>query len=111
MESFAADLVSQPGHSIRRGERRLIHAAGQCRRGTMRETVEILDISVGGARVSAVAPLRTGYSVWIKLPGIEAQEARVAWTRGFESGCEFVRPLHPAVLDSLIGTRMASQYV
>lgn len=109
MPLFVADIVPQPVRRLRRGERRPVRTAAQCRRGSLRETVEVLDLSVGGARVRAVAPLRTGFAIWIRLPGIEPQEARVIWTRGFESGCEFVRPLHPAVLDSLIaagaGTR------
>lgn len=67
----------------------------------MREAVEVLDLSPVGARIRALAPLRAGHAVWLKLPGIEPLEARVAWTRGFESGCEFVRPLHSAVFDSL----------
>ena len=104
MQPFNAELVSQLERP-RSGERRKVRAAAQCRRGSMRETVEVLDLSTGGARVRALAPLRVGHSIWLRLPGIEAQEARVAWTRGFESGCEFVHLLHPAILDALIGAR------
>jgi hypothetical protein len=51
--------------------------------------------------------VRVGHSVWLKLPGLEAQEARVVWTRGYESGCEFTRSLYPAVLDSLLSKSVA----
>lgn len=105
MSLFTADLVSQPDTRPRRAERRPVRAAAQCRRGTSREAVEVLDLSPAGARVKALAPLRIGYSIWLKLPGIEAREARVAWTKGFESGCEFVNPLHPAVFDSLLAAQ------
>jgi hypothetical protein len=106
MQSFTAQLVSPPPRGIRRSERHRVRTPAQCRRGTLRETLEILDLSIGGARVLAIAPLRVGFSIWIKLPGIEAQEARVAWTRGYESGCEFVRLLHPAVLQLLLSPRI-----
>ena len=62
----------------------------------------VVDLSPGGARLRANSLLRTGHSVWLKLPGLEAQETRVVWTIGFESGCEFVHPLHPAVFDALV---------
>lgn len=108
MPSFYADLVPEPARRLRRGDRRQIRTKAQCRRGTMRETVEILDLSPGGARVRAVAPLRIGFAIWIRLPGIEPQEARVVWTQGFESGCEFACPLHPAVFDALVAGRIGS---
>lgn len=99
---FEADLVAAPLRRARRGERRVLRAPAQCRRGSMRETVVVLDLSPSGARLRAVSPLRTGHSIWLKLPGLEAKETRVVWTRGFESGCEFLEPLHPAVFDSLM---------
>lgn len=108
MPLFVADIVPQPVRRLRRGERRSVRAAAQCRRGTMRETVAVLDLSPGGARVRAMAPLRTGHAVWIRLPGIEPLEARVVWTRGFESGCEFAHPLHPAVFEALVAGRIGS---
>ena len=102
MPLFVADIVPQPVRRLRRGERLPVRTAAQCRRGGLRETVEVLDLSPGGARVRAVAPLRTGFAIWIRLSGIAPLEARVVWTRDFESGCEFAHPLHPAVFDSLI---------
>jgi hypothetical protein len=101
MSLFTAHLVGPPLGCERRGERRRLYTTAQCRRGSARETVEVLDISPAGARVRAIAPLRAGFSVWIKLPGLAAREARVVWTIGFESGCEFSQALHPAVFDSL----------
>ena len=100
MSFVSAQLVNPPSQP-RRGERRSIGGQAQCRRGSMRETVELRDVSAGGARVLALSPLRVGHAIWLKLPGIEAQEAMVVWTVGCESGCEFTRPLHPAVLDML----------
>ena len=100
--NLEADLVSAPLRRARRGERRELRAPAQCRRGSMRETVVVLDLSPSGARLRALSPLRSGHSIWLKLPGLEPQETRVVWTRGCESGCEFVQPIHSAVFDSLI---------
>ena len=94
MPLFLADLLPQSVRSARSVERREVRTAAQCRRGTLRETVEVLNLSTAGARVRALAPLRAGHAVW---------------TKGCESGCVFVHPLHPAVLDSLIATRMAAK--
>ena len=102
MAYFTAELFDPQPTQVRRGDRRRVSGEAQCRRGSLRETVELRDLSPGGARVLALAPLRVGHAVWLRLPGIEAQEARVVWTRGCESGCEFVRPLHPAVFDALV---------
>ena len=101
MQQITAELLCREPEQPRKCERRTIRGKAQCRRGATRETVELRDLSPAGARVVALAPLRAGFSVWLKLPGIEAVEARIVWTRGFESGCEFVRPLHPAVFEIL----------
>lgn len=90
-----------PVRGLRKDQRRIMRIEAQCRRGSIRETVELLDLSPGGARVRAMVPLRVGYTMFLRLPGMEAFEARVIWTIGCESGCEFTRPLHPAVCDSL----------
>ena len=101
MQNFTAELYASRPEQPRQDERRAVCGEAQCRRGGNRENVELRDLSPGGARVVALSPLREGYSVWLKLPGLEAVEARIVWTRGFESGCEFVHPLHPAVFDTL----------
>ena len=92
---------TDPPQAPRRAERHPFAASVQCRRGMNRETVEVIDISACGARVRALVPLRPGHPVWLRLPRLEAIEARVVWTRGCESGCEFVRALHPAVFESI----------
>jgi hypothetical protein len=40
--------------------------------------------------------------IWLRLPGLESLHARVVWQRGHLVGGEFVRPLHPAVLDMIV---------
>jgi hypothetical protein len=94
------------GSACQRRESRLrIAAQIQCRRGTLRENVELSDLSVHGARVRALVPLRAGQCVFLRIGHLQGIETRVVWTRGSESGCEFVQPLHPAVLESLVPAR------
>lgn len=86
----------------RQAERRHYDGTVQFRAGTKRASVKVMDISRLGARVEGVFLVRKGDRFWLKLPAIEAIEARVAWVKNFEFGCEFVRPLHPVVFDALV---------
>ena len=76
--------------------------AGLRRRGASGVSVQILDLSTHGFRASTHLDLPPGADVWLKLPGLEAMHSRVAWMNGHCVGCEFVRPLHPAVLDMVV---------
>ena len=87
----------------RQEERQHCHiGAGLRQRGASGVTVQILDHSTQGFRASTHLELASGTDVWLKLPGLEALHARVAWTRGNAVGCKFVRPLHPAVLSMVV---------
>jgi hypothetical protein len=78
--------------------------AGLRQRGASAVTVNILDLSTHGFRIDTHLSLEAGTQVWLRLPGLEATPARVAWVEGHCAGCAFDRPLHPAVL-SMIVTR------
>lgn len=91
----------------RAADRKPFMARVQYRRGIMRAQVEVLDVSVLGAKVECHDILQTGDVVWLTLPGITALESVVAWVDGFKFGCRFVRPLHAAVFDSIIARRQA----
>ncbi|WP_296679176.1 PilZ domain-containing protein, partial [Novosphingobium sp.] len=82
-------------------ERRAIGATIPCRRGTMREVVRLRDLSQHGARLSSVAPLRPGVSIWLQIGNLRPIEALIVWTAGLEAGCIFTAPLHAAVFDML----------
>lgn len=101
MTVLTAEITDRAKHRSRRGDRRPMHTAAQYRRGTMRETVEVLDLSYTGARLRALAPLRVGHIVFLRIAHLQPVEARIMWTEGFDSGCEFAHPLHPAVFDTL----------
>ncbi|HEX8401522.1 MAG TPA: PilZ domain-containing protein [Allosphingosinicella sp.] len=76
--------------------------AGLRQRGASGVSVQIIDLSTHGFRASTHLDLQKGADVWLKLPGLEALHSRVAWMSGYLVGCEFVRPLHPAVLTMVV---------
>jgi hypothetical protein len=71
-------------------------------RGGSGVAVHILDLSVDGFRASTHLDLPPGADVWLRLPGLEPYQAKVAWSKGQYVGCAFERPLHPAVLDMIV---------
>jgi hypothetical protein len=76
--------------------------AAMRQRGASGVSVQILDLSTHGFRASTHLDLQKGADIWLKLPGLEALHARVAWMSGYLVGCAFVRPLHPAVLQMVV---------
>jgi hypothetical protein len=77
--------------------------AGLRQRGASGVSVQIMDLSTDGFRVATHLELYAGTDVWLRLPGLEPCHARVVWSEGHLVGCAFVRPLHPAVLQMLVG--------
>lgn len=76
--------------------------AGLRQRGASAVSVHILDLSTHGFRIETHLELSVGTDVWLRLPGLEPNLARVKWTDGSVTGCAFERPLHPAVLDMIV---------
>lgn len=105
MSALARPIAASAAQAQPRAERRPLDATVQCRRGMLRAAAEVVDLSRTGCRLRTLDPLRVGHEVWIRLPMLEALPARVVWTRGFESGCAFVRPLHPAVFEIVSRSR------
>ncbi|HEX8216722.1 MAG TPA: PilZ domain-containing protein [Allosphingosinicella sp.] len=71
-------------------------------RGASGVSVQVADLSTSGFRVATHLDLQPGTDVWLRLPGIEPCHARAVWSRGHYVGCQFVRPLHPAVLQMIV---------
>jgi hypothetical protein len=89
--------------SPRKAERQSCQiGAGLRQRGASGVAVQIIDLSTHGFRAATHLDLQKGSDVWLKLPGLEALHARVAWMDGYLIGCEFLRPLHPAVLQMMV---------
>ena len=103
---LTGQLATAPAAKDRKAERKSVAlGAGLRQRGASGVTVEILDLSTHGFRASTHLDLPSGSDVWLKLPGLEAMHSRVAWMNGHLVGCEFVRPLHPAVLQMVVARR------
>jgi len=64
--------------------------------------VKIVDISPQGCKAEFVERPNLDELVWVKFDGLQSLEAVVCWTRGFEVGLEFERPIHPAVFEMLV---------
>src|ERR1043165_3504429 len=98
--SFTAELSIAPQEEGRRAARaEVVLGAGLRQRGPRAGTVHVVDLSVTGFRCATHLELIPGADIWLKLPGLESLHSRVVWMKGHWLGCEFVRPLHPAVLD------------
>ncbi len=89
----------------RRSERKAWSAEVQFRSGNRRATVRLADISQQGARVKGVFRVHEDDVFLIKMAGMESIEARVVWTEEFVFGCEFLRPLNPVILETLVNNR------
>jgi hypothetical protein len=102
---LVGQLSTDPGYDGRRATRtEVVLGAGLRQRGAHAVTIQVLDLSTHGFRAATHLNLMEGSDVWLKMPGLESLHARVAWMNGHLMGCEFVRPLHPAVLDMVVRT-------
>jgi hypothetical protein len=103
MMGLTGQLSTEPFDGARKAERReVVLGAGLRQRGASPVTVQILDLSTHGFRAATHLELNEGTDLWLKLPGLESWHSRVVWMRGHLLGCEFVRPLHPAVLQMMV---------
>jgi len=75
--------------------------AGLRQRGASGVSVQVMDLSTHGFRAATHLALTIGADVWLRLPGLEAYHATVAWAKGHYIGCAFSRPLHPAVVEMI----------
>ena len=100
-----AQLAILPVADGRSAERRIVNLAARLREpGATIVDVEVRDLSVGGFMAETNLVLEPGAIVWLKLPGLEPQNSRVAWAEDGKIGCEFATPLHPLTLEMLITT-------
>jgi len=87
----------------RRNPRVSLEAEVQLRRSGQRHyRVNIHDASPEGCRLEFVERPRLDEKVWVKFDALDSIEANVCWARGHDVGVEFVRPIHPAVFNSLV---------
>ncbi len=100
---ITGELSTERGPEGRKAARAHVEiGAGLRQRGASAVTAQIIDLSTHGFRASTHLDLQLGSDVWLKLPGLEAMHAKVAWTNSHFVGCAFERPLHPAVLQMIV---------
>lgn len=102
VEFVSGEGAAKP--SIPRSRRReeLEGAVYVRRPGGQRYKARLFDLTTNGCKVEFVERPRCGDRLWVKCPGLEAIEAKVAWVDGLSGGLKFVRPLHQAVFESLV---------
>ena len=61
-------------------------------------SVHVSDVSADGCGFEADEVFETATHVWLKIKGLGARRARIAWSAGGRHGCEFDVPLHPEEL-------------
>ena len=100
---LTGELATAQSANARKAERTHVElGAGLRQRGASGVTVAILDLSTHGFRASTHLDLQPGADVWLKINGLEAMHAKVAWANAHYIGCSFERPLHPAVLQMVV---------
>ena len=98
-----AQLAILPLPDGRTAERRIVNLAARLREpGATIVDAEVRDLSTNGFMAETSLQLDPGATVWLKLPGLEPQNSRVAWAEDGKIGCEFATPLHPLTLEMLI---------
>jgi len=86
----------------RRAERRIVGIKASLREfGGIKLDVDVLDLSETGFRVESVYTIAVGARVYLTIPTFSPMEARVAWRQKYGYGCQFARPLHAAVFDTI----------
>lgn len=62
----------------------------------------LANLSPTGFRVQSFAKLDMDSTIHVMLPGFDGRKAKVIWTRDHEAGCQFERPLHPAIFEHIL---------
>ena len=89
----------------RSAERRIVNLAARLREpGATIVDAEVRDLSTDGFMADTGLTLEPGATVWLKLPGLEPQNSRVAWAEDGKIGCQFTTPLHALTLEMLLKT-------
>lgn len=103
-QDFDSGGPRRPPPVIRKAGRIVLDADIALRRsGQHHYRVKVHDASPHGCKIEFVERPRLDERVWVKFERLEAIEGMVCWIDGFVAGVEFLKPIHPAVFDSLVG--------
>jgi hypothetical protein len=99
---FSAEVMTPPSQEMRASLRRQINVQAYIREsGASAVTGTVKDLSTDGCRVLSAVVLATGTVIWLKIKGLGARQARVAWVRQGEYGCQFLSSIDRAVVEEL----------
>ena len=103
---FRPDQEPATGPAKRERREQRISLEGEVvlrRAGKINFRVRLFDVSAEGCKAEFVERPDLHEQLWVKFDAMEAIEASVCWIAGAKVGLRFLRPLHPAVFDLLIG--------
>ena len=99
-------VQQQPKFEKRTIERVSVRLPGGVRKsGCKKVPATLTDLSERGCALAGVINMRVDDTVWVGLPGLEGQQARIRWTSPGSIGLSFADPLHPAVFSRLCSLR------
>lgn len=88
---------------IRTRARAQINLRCEVRQGTRAwHWVVLEDLSSKGFRISGLVYADKAKPLSIRIPGMQLLTARICWTEGDVSGCEFSTELHVAVFEHVV---------
>ena len=100
----AAEATAGPAKVERREQRVSLEAEIALRRaGKLNFRVRLFDLSAAGCKAEFVDRPELHEQLWVKFDAMEAIEASVCWIAGAKVGIRFLRPIHPAVFELLLG--------
>jgi hypothetical protein len=106
---FAAEIRLVPDRGkqsapddARRQDRSAVVVPGRINDLGARSLCRVADLSITGARLQTHAPLTSGASVLVTLPGQKPRPATIIWSEGYVAGCAFAEPLPQDLLDLLV---------
>lgn len=97
-----SEAETYEGPNRRQAQRFATLAAISVREAGRHQVPAMLEsLSMNGCSVAGVTVSDRAETVWVRIPGLESQPARLCWARLGVAGLRFERPLHPAVADHL----------
>lgn len=98
-----AQLAILPVQDGRRADRRIVNLAARLRDpGAIVTDVDIVNLSTDGFMAQGRIAIEPGSHAWLRLPGLEPQNSRLVWAEDDKAGFEFLTPLHPSTLETLV---------
>ena len=99
---FQAQVISAPPEEMRTARRRLLDVQAYIRQASAIATpAQVRDLSTDGCRIASEARLETCTTIWLRIDGVGARQARIVWSRDGSYGCEFLSPIQAAVVEEL----------